>query len=246
VVRHSEARLVCPLNDCTPEEPGPAVYECSRCGNRDEERNCHVCGVFQAKVADESCPDCGEALEDDVFGEVTMWLAADGVWLYTEMEADDWDAAAPEREVARAEAAVRHEEFMAQYAAERRVEAEAALPLLHGALTAVRDAWRAAPQAEWTLDFLTGEAERGHPPTSVMLSRHDAITLLAPGLAGLEDAMEDYEDRERQDAARLELEKTLRPILGDDSRYYGEGATGVQFDALPLCTAIIEANRART
>lgn len=50
-------------------DEGEAAYECGRCGSRgvgpDERRCDQGCGIFRAKAADATCPDCAEDLETE-------------------------------------------------------------------------------------------------------------------------------------------------------------------------------------
>lgn len=58
------------------EEAGPALYECGGCGNvfnadaggGPNGNRCEQCNKFAAKLANESCPECGENEVETVEG----------------------------------------------------------------------------------------------------------------------------------------------------------------------------------
>lgn len=119
------------------EEPGEAVYECSRCNSTQVgERRCTQCNIFMAKIGDESCPDC-ESGED--INPVTVFPAADGTFHFTADEAVTWDDTAEERAAEEAERVERHRAMLDAHISEREEENRARSAMLLPALHAVAD-----------------------------------------------------------------------------------------------------------
>lgn len=108
----------CPHCEEIIDEPGDAVYGCSRCGGTQiGERRCNDCNIFMAKSADLSCPVCEEPLDEEPVPDV-YWRASDGTLHDSAEDAADWDAHADDRAAAAAEARARFAAEMDTYRAE--------------------------------------------------------------------------------------------------------------------------------
>lgn len=114
--------FLCDTCGDTFEDPGEAVYECSRCGCAQiGENRCESCNVFMAKTADESCPACEEPLYDPL-DPLTLYSASDGSLHPTVEAADKWDADAPARAAADAARAAKAREQAEQDRIRREAE----------------------------------------------------------------------------------------------------------------------------
>ncbi len=112
----------CPSCDETYDQPGDAVYECSRCGSTQvDERRCSDCNIFMAKVADQSCPSCEEPIEEEP-EMLTLWVANDGTSHESDVEAAAWEAGADDRAAAKVKADAETAAQMEAYRVEREQE----------------------------------------------------------------------------------------------------------------------------
>lgn len=150
---------ICPECEDFIEEPGPAKYNCSRCGSSQvEERRCNDCHVFMAKEADETCPECEEEIEFDSLPVVTRWRTENGTF-ENEAEELQWIADAPKRAAEAERRRKEEEKRSAQRHREVVKKAKRQLPALRRLLQVVPE--DIAPQIHRQISHQIEEYERG-------------------------------------------------------------------------------------
>lgn len=193
------------------DEPGEAVYNCSRCGqDQVEDRRCQQCNIFMAKVADQSCPDCEDG--EDI-AEVEAWQSEDGQFFESEAEERQYIADAPKREAQRIKSEASTKALMERMRQEKIARCKALEPRLTVFIPLSKAAPKLHRTATETLADIHRDPERAAVYTPyIYLS--ELAALLIPDYPNLEALIERATDYGNVDVnERLEIEKGIRDAV---------------------------------